>query len=85
MNEAWIPVQVLDKRIKDGWFGRSYYITVRFLTSDEDASSPITHCNPAVQELPANIENYYSMGVGSKSSIKMYRHSDGRFYTCRET
>ena len=84
-NSYWVPVTVLDKRIKEGWFGgRSYYITVKFLSSAEDPSSPFGALNPSVKELEANIENYHLMEIGTKQNVKMYRHSDGRLYTSEE-
>jgi hypothetical protein len=88
MNDKfrWMPVKVLDKRIKEGWFaGRSYYVTVRFLTSDEDPESTAVSITQPVTELKANIDNYYSMEIGSRQTIKMYEHRNGRLYTFPES
>jgi hypothetical protein len=81
MNEKiWTPGKILDKRIKDGWFGRSYYLTIKFLTTSEDSRSTFSRIEPSVCELKGNAENYYEMEIGEAYNFAMYRHADGRLY-----
>jgi len=67
-----IPCQILDKRVKDGWFKRSYLVTIKLLTSDEHADSPVTKVGKAVDEHSVSADTYYAIEVGQVYSITWY-------------
>ncbi len=75
-----VPVRVLDKRIKDGWFVRSYYLTIRCLTSAEDSASPILSAEKVVHEVKVDADRYYSTEVGAREGIVLHKHADGSVY-----
>lgn len=76
LDYYWMPVKILDKRIREGWFGgKSFYITVKFLEHRE-----VKEINPSILEIKCDAEDYYFMENGSEQLIKMYPHRNGRLY-----
>jgi hypothetical protein len=77
MNKLDIPCKVLDKRIKDGWFGRSYFVTIRLLTLYEEPGSPIDRVSESVQEVRISIGQYYEMNVGKVYGVSFVQGPTG--------
>ncbi len=69
MNSVKTPVRILDKRKKCGFFGPSYYVTVKFL-------EPSIKSN-RVQEQEVPAEQFYDLEIGIIYNITMHKHSDG--------
>ena len=68
MNKIKLPIKVIDKRRKDGFFGCSYYITVRF---DHDND---------IKEYGVQAQQYYDMEIGVSYIMTLHHHFDGLYY-----
>ena len=64
-KEIKVKVKIVDKRYKDGWFGRSYYAVLYFST-----------LKPSHVEIPISLNNYYQIEVGEEYEITMILSSD---------
>ena len=67
-----VLVEVLDRRIKDGWFSRKYFVTLRILENGWCVADNSTVC-----EYQVNAQNYWDMIPGTKGHLTLYKHSNG--------
>jgi hypothetical protein len=77
MNTATIKAIVIDKRIKEGWFGRKYYMTLRF--AEEIGGEPAPTSGRVV-ERRASLEQYHNAEINLMVEVTLYQHRDGHFY-----
>lgn len=73
MNSRSLPTKVLDKRVKDGWFSRSYYMTLQVLTAAEDSRSDVTEIKRAITEHKVGVETYHRMQGGETYMVVWYQ------------
>lgn len=67
MNSGFFPAKVINKRIKDGFFGTKYYAVLKFDAQIND-----------LKETRLTANSYFSLPeVGETCDIKLYLHDDG--------
>lgn len=74
-----IPCKVLDKRFKDGPFGRSYYVTLKILSTSEYPDSPVVTVTDPVSENKVGINTYYGMDVGEVYLVVWHQTETGKW------
>lgn len=77
MNKLEIPCKILDKRTKDGWFGRKYYVTFKLLSHAECKSSPVGEISDTVQEIQIDDDGFYAVDTGKVYTISFVQNQSG--------
>ena len=77
-NKIMVPVTIVNKRHKSGWFSENYYVTMRSLVDDFSSKYG------SIWEIPCRLEQYYDLNVGDTIKVAFYKHSNGKWYTTSE-